>query len=130
MPRIVTYCRFATPMPTERIAGIERQLAALVASLPEHALIGAFHDQGVSGLSLPDDRPGFQALLSAQAREPAEILLLPALHHLTRDREVVLDQLATLTTQGLTVRTSEDLVTWPAPTLRDLLSTSHLSLGA
>ena len=64
MPRIVTYCRFATPMPPERIAGIERQLAALVASLPEHALIGAFHDQGVSGLSLPDDRPGFQALLS------------------------------------------------------------------
>lgn len=130
MPRIVTYCRVATPMPPERIDEIERQLAVLVARLPEHALIGAFHDQGVSGLSLPQERPGFQALLSAQAREPAEILLLPAIHQLTRDGDALPTLLGTLAAQGLGVRTSEDLVTWPAPTLRDLLSNPLLALGA
>lgn len=130
MPRIVTYCRFATPPPPERIAELEGQLAALLASLPEHALVGAFHDQGMSGLSLPQGRPGFQALWVAQARAPAEILLLPAIHHLTRDREALLLLIADLTERGLTVRTREDLLTWPAPTLRDLLSTSLLSAGA
>lgn len=130
MPRIVTYCRSATSAPSVTLDDAERQLAELVAALPAHALAGAFRDLGASGAGRPQDRSGFRALLAAQAGEPAEILLLPALHHLTRDRAAVPALVADLGRRGLVIRTREDLASWPAPSSCDLLSTSLCSLGS
>ena len=109
MPRIVTYCRAASAEDPDRLASLQRQLTAQVAQHPDHTLVGAFDDLGLSGLTAPQDRPGFQALLAAHTREPAEILLIPAVHHLSRDRRTLAARFSWLSRLGLAVLIGEQL---------------------
>ena len=85
MPRVYTYLRSATEEPgasdTRRAP-----LDAWFAANPEAQLAGAFEDIGVSGLTPPHERPGFGALLAALKADPVEIVLVPSLEHVSRDR--------------------------------------------
>ena len=130
MPRIVLYARAADRVPSEQIDALTRALAPL----SQHTLLGAYSDHA-SGYTSPWRRPGLRALLAAQARAPAEVLLLPALHHLTRDRLALPALLRALQQRGLPVRTWDELPTWPAPTRMErlspaLFSSTLLHLGA
>lgn len=104
MPRIVTYCRSATAEDAARLATASDALTTLIAAHPEHRLVDAGRDLGVAGLGDPLERPGLRALLEGLDREPAEILLLPAIHHLTRDRDRLAPTLAAFAQRGLQVR--------------------------
>ena len=105
MLRVYTYVRRAQANPR----GEEDPFAAQVAQHPDHTLVGAFDDLGLSGLTAPQDRPGFQALLAAHTREPAEILLIPAVHHLSRDRRTLAARFSWLSRLGLAVLIGEQL---------------------
>ena len=95
MPRVYTYTRSATDEPNAQPKH-DAALHAWLAKYPDHSLAGAFEDRGVSGLTPPDQRPGFKALLAALSVEPAEIVLVPALEHVSRDRGVPALRLAVL----------------------------------
>ncbi len=87
MPRVYTYTRSATEEPNAQPKH-DAALQAWLAKYPDHSLAGAFEDRGVSGLTSPAERPGFKALLAALQAAPAEVVLVPALEHVSRDRGV------------------------------------------
>ena len=87
MPRVYTYTRSATDEPDTQPKH-DAALQAWLAQYPDHTFAGAFEDRGVSGLTPPDQRAGFKALLTALQAAPADIVLVPALEHVSRDRGV------------------------------------------
>ena len=87
MPRVYTYTRSATDDPNNH-AKHDAALQAWLAKYPDHSLAGAFEDRGVSGLTPPEQRTGYKALLAALQEAPAEVVLVPALEHISRDRGV------------------------------------------
>lgn len=129
MPRIVTYCRVAAQDPARPLDAHELKLRALIARHPQHRHIGAFHDIHCSGLSPALERPGLGALLTSLAANPAEILLVPALHHLTRDARALPGLRAALARHGLLIRTAADLDDDLAPTAAQLLFTHTHAKG-
>lgn len=110
MPRVYTYTRSATEEPDTQPKH-DAALQAWLAMYPDHILAGAFEDRGVSGLTPPDQRPGFKALLAALQAAPAEIVLVPALEHISRDRGV-----PTLVCQHLRLQGARLLTTANLPT--------------
>lgn len=110
MPRIYTYTRSATNEPDTQ-SKHDAALQAWLARYPDHSLAGAFEDRGVSGLTPPDQRAGFKALLAALQAAPAEIVLVPALEHVSRDRGVPSMVCAQLRLGGVRLLTTENLPT-------------------
>ena len=110
MPRVYTYVRSATaegsaqPNPSE-------PFGPWLARHPDAEIAGSFEDLGVSGLTSTEERPGFAALLAALKTEPAEIVLVPSLEHLTRDRGALPQILAHLTSLRVQLLTVERLPT-------------------
>ena len=106
MPRIYTYMRSATEEPDAKTQH-DAALHAWLAKYPDHSLAGAFEDRGVNGLTPPDQRAGFKALLAALQEVPAEIVLVPALEHVSRDRGVPSMVCAQLWLRGVRLLTTE-----------------------
>ena len=84
MPSVYTYHRCATDDPTQARQHSDA-LNAWLSAHPEYTVRGAYADHGVSGRSAARARPGLSALLDALTREPADQVLIPAVHHLARD---------------------------------------------
>lgn len=108
MPRVYTYTRSATEEPNAQPKHAA-SLQAWLAKYPDHSLAGAFEDRGVSGLTPPAERPGFKALLTALQTEPVEVVLVPSLEHVTRDRGALPEILAHLPWQRVRLLTVESL---------------------
>lgn len=108
MPRVYTYTRSATDEPNAQSTH-DAALHAWLAKYPDHTLVGAFEDHGVSGLTPLDQRPGFKALLAALDAEPAEVVLVPSLEHVSRDRGALPEILAHLPWQRVRLLTVESL---------------------
>ena len=106
MPRVYTYTRSATEEPNAQPKHAA-SLQAWLAKYPDHSLAGAFEDRGVSGLTPLDQRPGFKALLAALQEAPAEIVLVPSLEHISRDRGALPEILAHLPWQRVRLLTVE-----------------------
>lgn len=107
MPRVYTYRRIATE---EAVADPNPSavLDAWIARHPEHELQGSYQDLGVSGLTPPEERPGFQALLAAMAQEQGDtVLLVPAFHHLSRRPGVPQELRQQLARRGVRLLTPE-----------------------
>lgn len=110
MPRVYTYTRSATDDPNNH-AKHDAALHAWLAKYPDHSLAGAFEDRGVSGLTPPEQRTGYKALLAALQEAPAEVVLVPALEHISRDRGVPSMVCAQLRLGGVRLLTTENLPT-------------------
>ena len=108
MPRVYTYTRSATNEPNCHAAH-DAALRAWPAKVPDHSLAAAFEDLGVNGLTPPAERPGFKALLAALQTEPVEVVLVPSLEHVTRDRGALPQILAHLPWQRVRLLTVESL---------------------
>lgn len=107
MSRTYTYLRTAIEEATAD-PNPSALLDAWLARRSDHQIVGSYQDAGVSGLTPPEERLGFQALLSAVAQETGEVvLLLPAMHHLSRQPAVLREVQAHLAGSGVRILTPE-----------------------
>lgn len=106
MSRVYTYTRSATGAPAAQQAH-DAALRAWLARHPGYTLAGAFEDLGVSGLTSPAARAGFQALLAALQAAPADLVLVPSLDRVSRDLGVLCEVREQLWGQGVRLLTVE-----------------------
>ena len=107
MPRVYTYLRSAIEEP-DTDANPRAALDGWLARYADHQLRGAYQDRGVSGLTPPEQRPGFKALLTAVSQETGDlVLLVPAFHHVSRRAGVLQEVRRKLALCGVRLLTSE-----------------------